>query len=242
MLDWLAAPIDPSRAHEVGGLIAWHGRLMVLAWGVLLPLGILFARFGKIMPGQDWPRELDNQTWWRAHLGLQYGGGCALLAGLVVILFHDRAGSTLHGLAGWCVIAVAWLQYLGGWLRGTKGGPTDETLAGDHFDMTPRRRLFEYVHKSVGYAALLLSWTAILTGLWLANAPMWMWIGLCGWWALLAATFAVLQRRGLAVDTYQAIWGPDASLPGNRIKPIGIGVQRAEDDQVGTSVPSGPLK
>jgi hypothetical protein len=46
---------------------------------------------------------------------------------------------------------------------------------------------------------------------------------------VLVAAFAVLQIRGRAVDTYQAIWGPDLDLPGNRMKPIGFGVRRRGD-------------
>ena len=67
---------------------------------------------------------------------------------------------------------------------------------------------------------------AILTGLWLANGPVWMWLCLGLWWLVLAMVATVLQRRGWAIDTYQAIWGPDPLLPGNRRAPIGIGIRR----------------
>ena len=33
-------------------------------------------------------------------------------------------------------------QVLGGYLRGSKGGPTDHRLRGDHYDMTARRVWF----------------------------------------------------------------------------------------------------
>ena len=52
-MDWLLAPIDPTRAHEVGLAISWHARLMVLGWGILAPLAVIIARFFKVMPGQD---------------------------------------------------------------------------------------------------------------------------------------------------------------------------------------------
>ncbi len=38
--------------------------------------------------------------------------------------------------------------------------------------------------------------------------------------------FVVLQRAGRCIDTYQAIWGLDPSLPGNRRRPIGLGIVR----------------
>jgi len=227
MIDWLLAPIDPDRAHEVSALISWHGRMMVLAWGALFPLGILIARFWKITPLQDWPRELDNKTWWHAHLGLQYSGGIAMLLGLALILFAG-AGDSTHAYLGWVITGFAGLQFLAGWLRGTKGGPTEETLRGDHFDMTPRRLAFEHFHKFAGYGLMAMACWGILSGMWLANAPVWMWAGLALWWGALLAAFLILQQRGMAVDTYQAIWGPDPALPGNSRRPIGWGVRRRE--------------
>ena len=86
MIDWLLAPIDPARGHEVAAAVAWHGRLMVLAWGLLFPLGIFAARFFKVTPGQDWPARLDNKAWWHGHRGLQYAGGLAMLAALALVL------------------------------------------------------------------------------------------------------------------------------------------------------------
>ena len=227
MIEWLATPIDPARAHEVGAFVSWHGRLMVLAWGALFPLGILIARFWKVTPGQDWPRELDNKAWWHGHLGLQYSGGAAMLAGLALILFTETGDST-HAHLGWVIAGFAGLQFLAGWFRGTKGGPTEPTLRGDHYDMTPRRLAFEHFHKYAGYGLLALAVWGVTSGMWLANAPVWMWLGLGIWWAMLIAAFIVLQRRGMAVDTYQAIWGPDPSLPGNRRPPIGWGVKRRD--------------
>ena len=92
--------------------------------------------------------------------------------------------------------------------------------------MTPRRILFERVHKTAGYLLILLATAAILTGLRLANAPVWMWAALTAWWSALILGFAWLQRTGRALDTYQAIWGPDPRHPGNAMKPIGCGIRR----------------
>lgn len=227
MWSWLLAPMDASAVHEVGWHLSWHARFMVMAWGVLVPLGILFARYFKITPRQDWPNTLDNRFWWNMHRGCQYTACVLMGAGLGFILTAPvlviREGP--HAVFGWTVLALAAVQIGGGILRGTKGGPTEAAMRGDHFDMTPRRLAFEYVHKGAGYLALLLSVVTIVLGLWQANAANWMWLSLSLWWSLLIAAAVVLQRRGLAVDTYQAIWGPDPALPGNRRKPIGIGVR-----------------
>jgi hypothetical protein len=216
MIAWLLAPLDPDRAHLLDMTVAWHGRLMVLAWGVLAPVGVVAARFFKVLPGQDWPRELDNRFWWRTHLTCQYAAGAAMLLGFVLAWRSGGATAGLaHRLLGFAVLALGAAQFAAGWLRGSKGGPTDPVLRGDHYDMTPRRRLFESVHKSLGYVALALGAAAILTGLHAANAPVWMWLAILSWWAALAALFARLQRRNAIVPTYQAIWGPDPIHPGN---------------------------
>ncbi len=186
---WLLGSLDPARGHAVDVALAWHGRLMVLAWGVLIPLGILIARYFKVTPGQDWPRELDNVLWWRGHLACQYMGGLAMAAGFLMIWLSG--GSTgaawLHRTLGYCVLGFGALQFIAGWMRGTKGGPTDRALRGDHYDMTRRRILFERVHRSVGYLALLTGALTIMTGLWTANAPRWMPLTLLLWWTLLIA-------------------------------------------------------
>jgi hypothetical protein len=230
MLEWLLTSIDPSRAHNLGAATAWHGRLMVLAWAVLLPLGVIVARFFKITSQQKWPVELDNKVWWHAHQALQYGASVLLIAALALIWRPIHADSPWHNWLGWIVIAACVIQFVSAWLRGSKGGPTDPrpdgSLSGDHYNMTLRRRLFERLHKSIGYIALLLSMAAISSGLWLVNAPRWMPVALGLWWFALIALWSFLQRRGKAIDTYQAIWGPDAIHPGNAVPPTGWGVRR----------------
>lgn len=226
MIEWLLAPIDPARAHDVGVALSWHGRLMVLAWGIIAPIAIMTARFAKIWPGQDWPHELDNPKWWRLHW-VGHGMAVALTIGAFVCAVIAAApDAPLHRVLGYMTLGFVFIQFASGLLRGTKGGPTDANVRGDHFDMTPRRVVFERLHKSLGYGILALGLAAIVTGLWAANGPNWMFLVLGIFWVSLILSFVMLQRLGLAVDTYQAIWGPDPSLPGNARKPIGWGVRR----------------
>ncbi|MGL4440575.1 MAG: cytochrome b561 domain-containing protein [Bosea sp. (in: a-proteobacteria)] len=235
MIEWLLSPVDPARLHAVSEAVAWHGRSMTFAWGVLVPGGVLAARFFKILPGQDWPQELDNHAWWLTHRMLHYVAGLLTLAGLGLVLggLSSPGASGTHALLGWSVVILALGQFLGGWFRGSKGGPTDPrpdgSHNGDHYDMTPRRLAFEYLHKIGGYTALVTAIGAITSGLWRANAPVWMWLLIGFWWLFLAGVFAVLQRAGRAYDTYQAIWGPDPRHPGNARRPIGIGIVRPGD-------------
>ena len=235
MLDWLLTPIDPARAHEVGFAVSWHARLMTVAWGVLAPSAVVAARYLKVMPGQDWPRELDNKTWWHCHWMGQVLAYALSLLGLGLILgggASEGVNALLHQWLGYSVLALATLQILLGVFRGSKGGPTaraaDGSLTGDHYDMTSWRLKFELLHRVFGYIALLVGATAIVSGLWAANAPRWMWIIIANWWVALLILSTVLQRRGHAFDTYQAIWGPDPDLPGNRIPKTGWGTRRED--------------
>ncbi len=228
-LAWLMTPLSGASTHSIAGWAAWHARAMVLAWTILLPSGMFVARFCKIHPRQDWPTSLDSKFWWRTHVWTQIAGVAATGVGLALAWGH--AGGALeqarpHRLLGWTVAALAASQILGGALRGTKGGPTQPTMRGDHFDMTLRRLAFEWMHKSLGWVAMLLAIAATAIGLVMADAPRWMPIVIALWWACYTVAFVALQRAGWCVDTYQAIWGNDPSHPGNQRRPVGLGVRR----------------
>lgn len=203
---------------------------MFVAWGVLAPMAILIARFFKVLPRQDWPRQLDSQCWWRVHW---MGQSAVLLLTVLAVCLLYRAGTDttgLHSRFGYCVLALLLFQVALGYFRGSKGGPTapryDGALSGDHYDMNLRRRVFEFLHKTLGYFLMLLSVVTIALGLWHVNSPRWMWICIVGWWLLLIAAFIAMQRKGCAIDTYQAIWGPDLKHPGNRKAAAGWGMRR----------------
>ena len=241
MPEWWFSPLSGAVSHEIAPWAYWLARCMVLAWGVLLPLGAIVARFYKVMPGQNWPRELDNARWWHGHRRLQWAGVGVMTLGLWLAWNHAaEAGGGVgistrafvsttaqaHAWAGWALCAVAWLQIAGGLARGSKGGPTDVQMRGDHYDMTPRRTSFERAHKALGWLAVGASMVVIALGLVVADAPRWMALVLALWWLVLAAVCAVLQQSGRCIDTYQAIWGPDPIHPGNRMSPVGWGVRR----------------
>lgn len=234
---WLLTPMSGSLDHDLPVWTAWHGRAMVAAWAILLPLGVLVARYFKVMPRQAWPDELDNKTWWHWHRILQTAGVLLMTVGCSLALGRVHGTSALaqcHRWLGWTVIASGWLQVFGGIWRGSKGGPAasgtgnsrGNPMRGDHYDMTARRYVFEYVHKVVGTAAIFLAVVVIGMGLKLADAPRWMVVVLAIWWLALISAALHLQRKGNCIDTYQAIWGPDPIHPGNRMRVVGWGVRR----------------
>lgn len=234
---WLLTPLSGSMHHELPQWTAWHGRTMVMAWGILLPLGVLVARYFKVMPGQAWPEELDNKTWWHGHRVLQIAGVLLMTVGCGLAVGHVHGAGPLarcHRWFGWIVVTSGWIQIFSGFWRGSKGGGSTpwradssaDELRGDHYDMSDRRRLFEYVHKIVGTAAILAAVVTIAMGLIVADAPRWMSVMLVLWWLALASLAMYWQREGRCIDTYQAIWGPDLIHPGNRIPAIGWGIRR----------------
>ena len=124
-----------------------HGVLMLLGWGVLLPSGVLIARFLK------W----KGPVWLKLHIGLQISGLALGLAGLALALtqFGPLGGSLGgHGQMGLIVSALGLLQPLNGLLRPHKG-----------VIRTPRRRAWEAIHKSLGYLALTLAVPTLVTGI-----------------------------------------------------------------------------
>jgi hypothetical protein len=229
-MEWLMASLSGNASHHIAPWAVWHARWMVLAWAVLLPLGVLIARFFKVLPRQNWPQEVDNIVWWHTHRTLQWAGFACMLVGLWLVWGKGASRGTLpqlHAGLGLLVCALAAVQVLGALARGTKGGPTESVRRGDHYDMTARRRVFERLHKGLGWLAVVLAVAVMALGLVAVDAPRWMVLVLASWWLALVAAFVRLQRTGRCVDTYQAIWGPDPNHPGNGVRPIGWGIVRA---------------
>ena len=215
--------------HEIAGWAAWHGRLMVLAWNIVLPLGALIARFGKVPDTRRWPARLDHPAWFWLHVRMQWAGVgvMAFAAGLALLHATGRTEvARVHHWFGWIVVGCGLAQLAMALLRGSKGGPGEDRLRGDHYDMTVRRVLFEWGHKTLGWLVVPVVWAATGLGLAVADAPRWMAVVLLCWWVALLAVFAALQRAGQCIDTYQAIWGDGAAHPGNARRPIGFGVRR----------------
>jgi len=240
VIDWLLLPLSGGLDHVVAPRVSWHGRLMVLAWGVAVPVAVLLARFFKVTPRQRWPEELDNTFWWHGHRFLSYVAVTLTVIAAALIMGHDNDRGptrTLHAWAGWMVLSLAAVQIVSAHLRGTKGGPTAPRLSangeildlrGDHYDMTPHRRRFEWIHKTAGMTAVVMALAAMLTGLWTADALRWMWAGLVVFWFCLLAAFVRWQRQGRCLDTYQAIWGPGLEHPGNSMQVVGFGIRRVK--------------
>ena len=207
----LAAGLGFAAAGAFSPAHALHAGLMIYAWGVLLPVGGIVARYFKVTRDQDFPRETDNRFWWTWHRLLQSAG--MVLATLGALAVHATGNSgfaSWHSRIGAAVLLLGWLQVAAALLRGTMGGPTDATLRGDHYDMTRRRLVFEALHKTTGWITLGLAGAALVSGAVFTDAPDWVMIALG---ALIGAHLLAIFRyahAGRWVDTYSAIWGHPA--------------------------------
>ena len=147
-VDWMSG--TGQEIHS-GGIKQWalyaHGILMILGWSLLFPVGILFSRFG---------REClkTNGRWFKLHRAVQSLGLVATCVALIVMIAYHHGTdedhfSTTHGKVGLALMIVAVCQPLNALLR---PHPKPKT--------TPRL-VWEVVHKTCGYASVVIAaWNA----------------------------------------------------------------------------------
>ena len=122
---------------------------MTLAWGLLLPVGVLASRFKNQLK--------ENALWFRVHKYVQLGGVVLALLGFIVILVAvkhrgENNFTGAHEQIGLVVTILAIMQPINAWIRPKAGVVTFARLA------------WEFVHKTLGYTAVFLSWVAIVLG------------------------------------------------------------------------------
>jgi len=131
-----------------------HGVLMFIAWGLLAPLGVYFARFGK-----DYKKQTKGFWFHYVHKPAMISVVVIGVIAFVVALTFVSEGSssstrTIHAVVGFITMFLAIMQPINAAFRGS-----------GHDHNTPERKRFEFLHKNGGRIALPLSWIAILLGL-----------------------------------------------------------------------------
>jgi DOMON domain len=171
--------------NKVGWII--HGVLLALAWLILIPLAvsvsILKSYFTAMPPG----------FWFRTHRNLNAIGVLFTIVGfgISVYLFADENGGSKavhfkkydHHKIGLVVFLFAFIQAVSGFYRPSLPHKPDPVVEDDdkdeegdeehvkeqaaqHHEMkkSPQRIFFEYQHRIVGAAAMILGWINCASG------------------------------------------------------------------------------
>jgi len=203
----------------------YHAILMAGIWLFLVPLCITVIRYGKPKPTEFGVRtqvSLWNREWWwfSIHKYGLYAAVLLSLCGLAVALVVSKGVSgSVHSILGLLTILMGCLQAISGMLRGTHGGkfyykalPDDpSTWRGDHYDRTPRRRIFEAYHKTAGYFAI----GAVGSGLMQYPMPVLATTVLCLPFVFLAV-WVILEYQERRHDGYRAVHGFGLEHPYNK--------------------------
>lgn len=148
-----------------------HGALMVVAWILLFPLGVLFARHGKwILAGR---KMRSKELWFRLHQILQISGLTFFIAGICYAFLYLDTGSlgrtgnggigslssctAAHQVFGCILIGLCGLQIILGFIR---PHPGDSFL----------RRAWEGTHRNLGRVAIVSGWIVSILGYYIGHS------------------------------------------------------------------------
>ncbi|EER88731.1 cytochrome b561, DM13 and DOMON domain-containing protein At5g54830 [Sorghum bicolor] len=145
LLSGLAEAVEDLRP-----VLAVHGFMMFVAWAILLPGGIMAARY---------LRHLKGELWFQAHTYLQYSSIAVMFLGVLFAVAELRGFSfkSRHARMGAVALTFASMQPINAYLRPhrTENG---ESLPGN-------RVAWEYLHVLTGRSAALAGIVALFTGL-----------------------------------------------------------------------------
>ena len=136
--------------QDLRPVLAVHGFMMFLAWGILLPGGILAARYLKHVKGDGW---------FQIHVYLQYSGLAIVLLGFLFAVAELRGFyfSSLHVKFGITAIFLSCVQPVNASLR-PKRSANGETVSS-------KRLAWEYLHVIVGRCAIVAGIAALISGM-----------------------------------------------------------------------------
>lgn len=136
-----------------------HGSLMLIAWGALLPSGVITAHFLKHRP---------NALWFKIHRAAQITGLLiAIIAWIIALsrfsVFGGKANAaSIHGGLGMTVMTLGILQPVNAFLRPHVHPDTPKTKG---------RVYWENLHKGSGYTAVCLAVLTVVLGTTLLPDP-----------------------------------------------------------------------
>ncbi|KAI3677295.1 hypothetical protein L1987_86919 [Smallanthus sonchifolius] len=140
-----------SEAEEdLRPVLAVHGFMMFLAWGMFLPGGILAARYMK---------HVNGDVWFKIHVYSQWSGLTITFLGILFAAAELRGLhiDLLHVKVGIFTVILGCIQPINAYLRPNKGDSGEEPL--------PQRIVWEYIHAYCGRLAVFVGFFAIFSGM-----------------------------------------------------------------------------
>ncbi|KAF7139053.1 hypothetical protein RHSIM_Rhsim07G0163300 [Rhododendron simsii] len=136
--------------EDLRPVLAVHGFMMFLAWGILLPGGILAARYLKHVKGDGW---------YQLHVYLQYSGLAIVLLGFLfaVAELQGLHFDSVHVKFGMAAIFLACVQPVNAYMRPKKPANGEE--------VSSKRLVWEYAHFITGRSAIVVGFVALVTGM-----------------------------------------------------------------------------
>jgi len=183
-----------------------HGSLMLISWGLVLPSGVLVARF---------LRHRDP-LWFHLHYSIQSLGLAMALIGWAVALSQFSVLETpgwfaakIHATLGCVTMALGLFQPINALLRPHKEKSGEAKSSA--------RRAWELFHKASGLATILLSIATVAMGTGLVKDPMPFRLGYGLCWAVV-----ILVAGGLAYFTrLRRLSNPSTAPPTSKAKEFG---------------------
>lgn len=168
-------------SYQWFSLLHLHGVIMYLAWGLLLPFGVMIGRYYR----WSWP------VWFFVHIFCQVFGTLLTVCGFIIVFLVSSEPSFPHGIIGIILMLTISQQFLSGiirpWLRREDGRYVDDCKEKDTFKYK-WRRCWEVYHRVSGVIAIALGFTQVTLGVFLINAPLAVW---CVWIALFSIWLSV---------------------------------------------------
>jgi len=127
-----------------------HAILMFISWGLILPFGILWARY---------TRDLPDNLWFKVHRITQYSGFTISIAGIIlgyVMLGPYHFRKVTHAVIGTVILVLSFFQVLIAFFR--------PHIIPDK-PKTKNRKLFELIHHWNGRILALLAVVQIYLGI-----------------------------------------------------------------------------
>ncbi|XP_011069702.1 cytochrome b561, DM13 and DOMON domain-containing protein At5g54830 [Sesamum indicum] len=136
--------------EDLRPVLGVHGFMMFLAWGILLPGGILAARYLK---------HVKDDNWFRIHVYLQYSGLAIVFLGFLFAVAELRGLTfdSVHVKFGMLAILLAVAQPVNAYLRPKKPANGEET--------SKTRLIWEYTHIIIGRCAIVVGVAALISGM-----------------------------------------------------------------------------